>query len=235
MRTPTRVAGRFAAALLVGLSLGMASPAALSLPFLVGASMYDASSSGSAGLLGFRYSTNLNDASAAFPIDPIGDTPDVGAVGRGISFELAVGTNTFTFDRSFASARAFYGLQLFFNDTGTSFNPAQTSPAIIGDLVAAVAADSSSPFFVPAAGSSVPTYGSNVSPVSTATYGGATVFSLGQYDIRITDFDASHGSSLTGSFDITVTQRVASAPAPASFTLAGLGLILALRSRKRLA
>lgn len=210
----------------------LACTGAQALPYLVGAGLYDANSDGSARLLGFRYTTNSNDTSAALPLDLTGDTPDAGAVGKTISFELGLGTNVVTFERSRSAGYtpSYYGLQLFFNGSGTSFNPSQISPAIIGDLVASVQANSSS-FLIPGAGTLVPNYGNNgtsSSTVTTAPYNGATSFSVGLYDIAVTGFDIAHdrggANTMSGSFTLEVTQRTPTPSVPEPYVPALLGV-----------
>lgn len=101
--------------------------------FLVGAGYYSSEANGTNSALfggGYLYSTNPNTGSFSLPLNLGGNIQ-----GTGISFALAPGNNNFTFSvTSPLNPGSFGGLMLFFNSTGTSFNP---PPGVYaGNLVA---------------------------------------------------------------------------------------------------
>jgi hypothetical protein len=196
------------------------------LPYFVGASIYDAHASGAQRLAGFRYSTNSGDpGSAQLPLDFVGDSPDAGFVGRDITFELQLGDNIFEFDRAKSTwPVSFYGLNLFFNTTGT---PLVSTVDEIGDLVVA-SQNNTVPFFTPVAGTQVSSYGTNA--LNTLPYNGDTLQSLGLFDISVTGFDIGETSTnVLGSITINVVQRgsppTPSVPVPATYLLFGIGFV----------
>jgi len=144
-----------------------------------------------------------------------------------ISLALANGPNVFTFSGGTGFPIDIIGLNLFFNDTGTSYNPAyQAGVGIPGDLSAYVAAGSST-FSIPVAGTDVQSYNTSFTNVNSTTYSGATSFTVGNSVITLTDFSAANTPS--GSFTLTVTPT----PEPRMFVALGLGLaLLALTLRR---
>jgi hypothetical protein len=144
---------------------------------------------------------------------------DVNSVPTAISFALANGPNVFTFTPGVTIYPIdIVGLNLFFNATGTSYNPAYTSGVgIPGDLSAYVVTGSSA-FAIPAAGTEVQSYNSSDVNVNSASYSGATSVEIGGSLITLTAFSATDGPA--GSFTLTLT------PEPAMIGVLGIGLAL---------
>ncbi len=183
--------------------------------YLVGALVYasDASGANAGAYSGTPYQFSTNSSTSH-------DSLIVDGQGSAISFLLSQGANTFAFS---ADVSAFpistIGLELFFNSTGTSYNPAYSpGVGIPGDLAAFVAAGSSA-FSVPAAGTDVQSYNSSGTAVNSAFFSGAKTFVVDGSEISITSFTAA--STPSGSFTLTV--QPVPEPGPAcQLTFAGV-------------
>ena len=189
--------------------------------YLVGAQLYSALRSGTTGDVHYQFSTNATPPAghASLPLALEGDQS--GVQRAGISFGLKVGDNVFRFQPTLHARRPFYGLNLFLNDTGASFNPRRCLERIAGDLTVAVAAHSSA-FFVPAASLGVTSYTSNNVTVGackfTAPTNGNASFAVGGYTVAVTALSETGASTgnpePSGSFTLTVARR-----SPPSVTL----------------
>jgi len=115
---------------------------------------------------------------------------------------------------------SFGGLMLFFNSTGTSFNPPPGEYA--GNLVAVTPTTNTGAFIIPAAGILTRSY----SFTGTAPYSGDTVYSVGDFDVSITAF--SSDTLPSGSFTLTVASAAVPEPATwAMIALAGCSTVVA--------
>jgi hypothetical protein len=179
--------------------------------YLVGVQVYDSGANGQNVNPFYQYSTNSSTSHA---------TPDVNGVGETISFALSNGPNVFTFKPIENHPIDIVGLNLFFNTTGTSYNPAYTAGGgIPGDLSAYVVTGSS-PFAIPAAGTDVQAYNTTAASVLSTSYSGATSVEVGGSRITLTEFSATTGPD--GSFTLTLTPT----PEPAMIGALGTGLAL---------
>ena len=191
--------------------------------YLVGAQVYASGASGEnagayAGATAYQFSTNSSALNFGL---------NVNGVPSAISFKLSNGANVFTFTPG-ASGFAIntIGLNLFFDNTGTSYNPAYVAnDGIPGDLSAYVTAGSSS-FLIPAAGTDVQSYNTSNTDVNSTSYSGATSFLIGDSRVTLTEFTAA--SDPSGSFTLTLT------PEPQMIGVLGIGLaLLGLALRRR--
>ncbi|MEE8214731.1 MAG: hypothetical protein V3R79_09090, partial [Alphaproteobacteria bacterium] len=195
-------------------------------PFLVGGHLYQTTDgvTGAHPGGGFRFTSNSSDFGTVFPIDLVGDFPDAGVVPTALEFELHEGENVFDFTAS-SFNRPFYGLSLFFNDTGVSFNPALGSGVFPGDLVAFTTGDAdagggSTGFGTP---SDITFTHDFDSAGGTVLYSGATVLTLPDSQVSITNFEATNvfpffptfpnSAEFTASFTITVVSSGPTGPA----------------------
>ena len=194
--------------------------------YLVGVQVYASGPNGqNAGAYSgtfYQFSTNSNTAHQNLFVN---------GVPTAISFALANGPNVFTFTPAVTTFPIqIVGLNLFFDTTGTSYNPAYTpGVGIPGDLSAYVVTGSSA-FAIPAAGTEVQSYNSSDVNVNSASYSGATSVDIGGSVITLTKFSATDGPA--GSFTLTLT------PEPAMIGVLGIGLALlaaALYRKRRLA
>ena len=191
-------------------------------PFLVGGHLFRSNGTTGAGLsLGFRFTSNSSDFGTVFPIDLVGDVPDAGLVPREFAFELQPGDNVFNFPTSGCCEVSFYGLGLFFNDTGVTFNPAITQGTVGGDLAAFTTGDAfvvggSTGFGTPAAGTLIRAFDSFT---GAAAYSGDSSFPVGNSgsQVTITNFAADNnalaGAPFTATFTITVVSSGPTGPA----------------------
>jgi hypothetical protein len=114
---------------------------------------------------------------------------------------------------------AFHGLNLFFNDTGVSYNP--TGGSIVpGDLTVYAPGGSTGMFGVPAAGTTILSYGTDGFTYVEALANGASSMVVGDLLVSVSAFDPSNMSTFT----ITVS---AIPEASAFLSLAGAGGLVA--------
>lgn len=198
---------------IVGAGLLFLGKQAFADTYLVGALVYASDSSGAnvGAYSGTDYQFSTNSSTSHLNLLVDGDD-------SAISFLLTNGLNTFSFSpESSGYSIDIVGLELFFNSTGTSYNPPYVAGAgVPGDLAAFVDAGSSA-FLIPSAGTDVQSYNTNGTSTNAALYGGATTFYVGGDEISIAAFDAT--SDPSGSFTLDVTP----VPEPASGWLLGLG------------
>jgi hypothetical protein len=213
-------------------ALTLSSPASFAATIsLVGDMVYSASGvNGSNAGGGYRYSSNTSITDdyvqLLTPTSPTGT-----AQGQGISFGLSYGLNTFSFTPDLGlqgttpvDPGSFAAIELFFNTSGTSYNPS-TGPNP-GDLVVYASTDTHGSYSVPAAGTEVQGY----QPIlSDAPYSGADQVKIGNYFVTVTAFSIDHGPDGTFTLDVT-------APEPSSIVaLGGIGAIgLLVGARRRL-
>lgn len=198
--------------------------------YFVGATQYSANTAnGAVFATGYRHTTNsIDPGSSAFPLDYAGDA--IGPVFRDIAFELAIGDNVFTFDRSTASQSASgYGLTLYFNNTGTTLTAPTSTTSPAPHLAVYSAVSTPSTFAIPNSGISVDAFGAITTNVA---YGGATSYLVDGKTVTVTGYTVQHATFNSGgpigSFVIHVT------PEPASVVLLGAGLaVLARRKTER--
>lgn len=186
-------------------------------PYLVGFVLYRCTPGGTAINDPYFYTSNGGLVAYRQTLtDGNGSTQNVA-----ISFPLSPGANTFTFSTSgFADPGSFAGVQLYFNATGTPFQP--IGPGVAPDLAAFVPTGSSPWAYVPAA-TQVISYGDSYGPL--VSYGGATSFRVGDRVITMSSLDIDRVPS--GS----MTLSVAIVPAPAALPLLAFAGIVARRRR----
>jgi hypothetical protein len=192
--------------------------------YLVGVQVYASGTSGQnigaySGTY-YQFSTNSNT---------LQDGLTVNGTSSAISFKLSNGPNVFNFSPGVSQFSIdSIGLNLFFNETGTSFNPPYVANVgIPGDLSAYVTAGKS-PFAIPAAGTDVQSYNSSNLDVNSTSYSGATSFVEGNERITLTSFTAATDPS--GTFTLTMTPT----PEPGMLAVLGIGLaLLALAVRRQ--
>ncbi len=109
------------------------------------------------------------------------------------------GDNDFTFANTVFPINPFFGIGLFFNDTG---DPFVSTTQVAGDLLTVSPSDGSPGFSFPAPGASVGGYRFDF---TTTNYSGATTFDVGNAEITVTDVvtDNSAGGP-TGTFTVNV-------------------------------
>jgi len=183
--------------------------------YLVGVQVYDSGANGQNVFPAYQYSTNSSTSHA---------TSDVNGVGETISFALSNGPNVFTFKPPINGNHPIdiVGLNLFFDTTGTSYNPAYSSGVgIPGDLSAYVVTGSSA-FAIPVAGTDVQSYDTTGGQVNSTSYSGATSVEIGGSRITLTEFSANATNGPAGSFTLTLTPT----PEPAMIGALGTGLAL---------
>jgi hypothetical protein len=133
-------------AALVLLSPFFASIARADTPYLVGFLLYKSAPDGTAINDPYFFTTNENIGAAREVLTPGFGPPQI----TSISFPLAAGNNVFSFEPlGFADPLDYAGIELFFNNTGTSYNP--ISPGVTPHLAAYIPTGSS-PFAFPSAG-----------------------------------------------------------------------------------
>ena len=162
--------------------------------YLVGAQLYSAGSQGQTSST-YQYSTNSSTTHAPFLVD--------GGSGLPVSFLLSGGNNIFTFSPPVGRSSdpgAFVGLNLFFNTTGTSFNP-PTGTIRAGDLTVSEATGSSL-FFTPGAGTSIISYGTSGTSFFAAPANGLASFLIDGKNVSVAALSADHAPS--GFFTINV-------------------------------
>ena len=197
------------------------SSAQASTVYLVGFELYKSAADGTAINDPYFYTTNPNIIGAAREML----TPSVGpAQTTSISFSLDPGDNIFTFSPDFhGDPGAYAGVELFFNDTGTSYNP--NVSGVRPDL-AAYLPTGSSPLAYPGNGIEIIDYGNSFGAL--VPYGGATSFTVDTQIITLTDLSIDHEPA--GSF----TLNVAPVPEPAAVVMTSLAGLYVLIKRKAL-
>jgi hypothetical protein len=180
-----------AAILLAGVA---SAPALAAGPYLVGFELYRCNQSGTAINSPFWfYSTNPNVNASRQSISTGGPAQAIQII-----FPLATGTNQITFStNSPADPGAFAGVELFFSDNATSFNP--VTPGVVPHLCACVSTSGGSPFF-PAAGTGVIDYGNSYGPLSRCS--GSTVAVVAGHRVTLTGLTIGHVPS--GSLTLSV-------------------------------
>jgi hypothetical protein len=223
------------------------APTAQAAPlYLVGAQVF--TYSGGTPYQGYQFSTNSGtSAHATLPLDMQGDL--LGIVSTTISFELHAGDNIFEWSGNANAPMDSYGLNLFFNATGGSFNPtneAGSATGLAGDLTATVAAGSGA-FSVPSLGTDIAGYNWNnhaylahgvpfnlAYPIADAN--GLTSFLIGDSTVSIAGFNAvstnSAGPNPRGSFTLHVAS-VSALPEPPTMLLFGAPLAALWMLRRR--
>jgi len=201
--------------------------------FLTGAQIYRSDKDGVSGD-SYRYITNSTDIDLGAYRLGIQRQNEAGTrQDRAISFSLSTGINYFDFNttQSEALASNYIGINLFFNDTGESFNPPNVlGNKIAGHISAVVEIGSNGTFKIVNANTLVQSY--DYRGNSTAAANGNESFALGDNMVTLTSLSASGGSLPSGTFGLTVTAT----PEPATLglaALAGIGLIEATRRRLR--
>ncbi|MBX9736377.1 MAG: hypothetical protein K2X32_05575 [Phycisphaerales bacterium] len=190
-------------------------------PFLTGFLLYRSNADGSANNNpAYFYTTNGNIGAARQTL-----TPSIGpAQTVGISFLLTPGANTFTFATNFpVDPGLFAGVQLYFNTTGTPFQP--IGAGVAPDLAAFVGTSSPSPLANPAAGAGIIDFGNSFGPL--AAYSGATSVTVGNWVISVSALSINR--TPTGS----MTLSVVAIPSPAAAALLGLGGLMAAGGGRR--
>jgi hypothetical protein len=119
VRTAIRIA------VILCFSIGLQEQAKAGQVFLVGAQLSGTNVDGSWIGDNSQYSTNSSTVHFVLPIN--------GGSGLSISLPLAVGANSFTYETLPGQSNGLgdgtsAGLNLFFNDSGTSYNPGHHSP-----------------------------------------------------------------------------------------------------------
>ena len=189
--------------------------------YLVGAQLYQAGSQGQ-NASAYQYSTNSSTTHEPFRLN--------GGSGSAISFLLTGGANIFAFtpntNESFDPG-SFVGLNLFFNTSGASYNPAYPAVAS-GDLTVAEAVGSLV-FFTPTAGQSILSYGTDGSSIVTAPANGFASFVLDGKSISVGSFSVNHNPS--GSFTINLASVPESGSSLALLAIPTAGLF-AFRHRQ---
>ena len=162
--------------------------------YLVGAQLYSAGSQGQTSST-YQYSTNSNTIHAPFLLN--------GGSGLAVSFLLSPGNNIFTFSppvgRS-ADPGAFFGLNLFFNTTGTSFNP--PGGTIRGGDLTVSGGTGSSLFFTPNPGTLILSYGASGSGFVAAPANGLASYLIDGKTVSVQAVSVDHAPS--GFFTINV-------------------------------
>jgi hypothetical protein len=152
-----------------------------------------------------------------------------------VAVTLSPGSNVFTFSTIGMSAEplgAFAGLNLFFADSATSFNPIYAGSGTPGNLSVVTPSDGSGLFTVIASGVNVQAFETDSGTVYDASANGLASWSVGGGTVSVSDFrvTALPGSDnyLQGSFTLNVV------PAPGTAALVGVGIVgIRLRPRRR--
>jgi hypothetical protein len=198
--------------------------------YLVGFDLYSSEATGASSddpvPGGYRWSSNSSESGGIARQQLTEVSPAGGSQTLGISFPLVNGSNTFTFAENpnyppggTPNPGSFAGVNLFFNDTGVSYNPSQTG--IAGNLAAFVPTNVSSPTVsYPGAGVLVDDYGPGV---NVTAYSGAQSYVVDGQAITVTALSVT--TTPTGSITINV-------PEPGSVSILSLGVAALLRRRR---
>lgn len=204
-----------------------AAPQAHAQVYLVGAEQFAATATGATSSTVFQSTTNSGSA-----VTPLNITINGATQNQAISFALSNGSNTISFAAPNSPPFSDYGgvdgdLGLFFSSTNTSYNP--SSSARNPDLLVARAADGSTAFFFPLAGTTINSYVFR----DPATYGGATSFTVGTVPITVTQYSVANNT--VGTLTLRLGAAPVAVPEPGSVALLiGAGVTgAALLARRR--
>lgn len=205
--------------------------------YLTGAQLYSAAETGALSFStdDYRHSTNATDTGASKLFVARGTTiPAVNPVSAGISLQLLTNTDstTFSFRTSDlnASPGSYVGINLFFGETNSSYNPDNSN--IGGHLtvmttVVSNLQDATGAFTV------VPSKTTTNQPVLVQNYAfhsapntakpvanGQTIYQVGGMDLQVSNFSASFstGNGMQGRFTI----RVVATPEPSTLGIGGI-------------
>lgn len=182
------------------LALFVAATAHAQTVSLVGANLFPTNSSGAFPGGDQNLSTNNTTGSTSLLIN---------GHGKGISFPLSEGLNQFTFTADIRDPFSlFYGLNLFFNTTGVSYNPPHTGVGIPGDLSVFNASDGSAGFATIPAGANVQSYETDGGATSIAKANGQSFAIIGNWKIYVTAFSVHYTDRQVGSFTLLATRIV---------------------------
>lgn len=184
--------------------------------FLVGFELFAPDSTGNNQGSGYTYTTNSNINFARQTLSLNGGPTQTTA----ISFLLGAGNNSFTFTPPNSFPTSIAGINLFFNSTGTSFNPT-AGAAVAGNLTAVANTNNSGSFFFPIAGTSVRNYDTGL---TDAPYSGATFFNVGGQRITLTQYSVNNTPAGTFTLNVAPTAGV-TAPEPGSVALLFTGVL----------
>ena len=198
---------------------------------LVGAQIYHSDANGVIADHGYQKSTNINNAVVHLPIFPRGnpasalDDQIFPAANIAISFPLFLGENQFDYSGEGHHPVSNYGLNLFFNGDGISYNPAPVD-AIPGDLTVTVPAESST-FSTVSANLMIQSYANTGSSLSGVESNGNDAMQIGDYEITVTHYDATNNTPTApvGSFIIFVENYVPQIQAPDDIAMESTGTL----------
>ena len=197
-------------AVLALLVLSVTTTAHAQTAYLVGANLFPTNSSGVFPGGDQNLTTNSTTGSTSL---------DINGQGKGIAFPLSEGINQFTFKADTLDPFApFYGLNLFFNTTGVSYNPPHTGTGIPGNLSVFNATNSSAAFATIPAGATVQSYETDGGATSTAKANGQSYAIVGNLKIFVSAYNVNYTNKEAGSFSIFVTRIVQDVTAKVQIT-----------------
>lgn len=168
--------------------------------YLVGAQVFRATSSGglSSNFQPYQYSTNDQTNHLAL---------FVGSSSTGLNIQLPLyrGNNVFNYDVPLSvDPLSYAGLNLFFDDSSTPFNPPHTGVGIAGHLAVFAETNGSGGVMYTGAGQSVQSYESTGFDYTLAPYSGAHYYDVGELTASVTAFGVNNvgGHGPYGSFTI---------------------------------
>lgn len=213
--------------------------------FLTGAQIYQADEHGESSD-SYRYTTNSEDidetSNPAFRLGIQQENMAGTRQDRAITFELLTGQiNSFEFNhdplQSASLGSNYFGLNLFFNDTGLSFNPRnQLGNSFAGHLTAVVEINQAEgKFSIVNKDTQVQNYDFRSNGKASAN--GLSSFTVGEYTVTLASLSATNSNGPVGSFGLAVSKlQITATPEPATLGLGGLacvGIIGAARRRLR--